>query len=122
MSILSFRATVALISRNFCSRLLSQRGFIRVVLASVGVALCSAGYAVSPPPDGGYPNQNTAEGDSALFNLTNRAGIPAVGDSALCSNTMAPNNTADGADALENNTSGASNTAVGVNALEANTT
>ena len=26
--------------------------------------------AVSPPPDGGYGGQNTAEGTNALFNLT----------------------------------------------------
>jgi len=27
--------------------------------------------AVSPPPDEGYPRNNTAEGDNALFNLVN---------------------------------------------------
>ena len=36
--------------------------------------------AVTPPPDGGYPNENTAEGDGALFNLTigrsNTAAMP----------------------------------------------
>ena len=26
--------------------------------------------AVSPPPDGGYPGQNTAEGEKALFSLS----------------------------------------------------
>ena len=26
--------------------------------------------AVVPPPDGGYPNGNTAEGEDALFSLT----------------------------------------------------
>ncbi len=25
---------------------------------------------VAPPPDGGYPNANTAEGEDALFSLT----------------------------------------------------
>ena len=29
--------------------------------------------AVDPPPDGGYPTQNTAEGDDALFSLTTGA-------------------------------------------------
>lgn len=28
--------------------------------------------AVSPPPDGGYPNQNTAEGQNALLSVTTR--------------------------------------------------
>ena len=34
------------------------------------IALAPSTRAVVPPPDGGYPNQNTAEGDSALFSLT----------------------------------------------------
>jgi hypothetical protein len=45
-------------------------------LAVVGISLaCFAGFApiafgVTPPPDGGYPNKNTAEGQDALFSLT----------------------------------------------------
>ena len=31
--------------------------------------------AVTPAPDGGYFNLNTAEGDNALFNLTNSEGV-----------------------------------------------
>ena len=44
-------------------------------LAVVGVSLaCFTGvapkaFAVDPPPDGGYPNKNTAEGQDALFSL-----------------------------------------------------
>ena len=34
------------------------------------VTFASAGLALDPPPDGGYPNQNTAEGEDALFRLT----------------------------------------------------
>jgi len=34
-------------------------------------ALCISAQAVNPPPDGGYPGGNTAEGASALLNLTN---------------------------------------------------
>src|SRR6476659_7620474 len=33
-------------------------------------ALSPQARAVSPPPDGGYPNNNTAEGQDALFSLT----------------------------------------------------
>ena len=33
-------------------------------------ALSPSAQAVDPPPDGGYPGNNTAEGDDALFSLT----------------------------------------------------
>ena len=33
-------------------------------------ALSPTARAVTPAPDGGYPNNNTAEGDNALFSLT----------------------------------------------------
>src|ERR1051325_11450746 len=39
--------------------------------------------AVSPPPDGGYPNGNTAEGQTALLNLTTGSYNTAVGFVAL---------------------------------------
>jgi hypothetical protein len=35
--------------------------------------------AVVPPPDGGYPNFTTAEGQNALFSLTTGAANTAVG-------------------------------------------
>ena len=74
MSISSFWATVAVISRNSGSPLLWQRSFIRMVPAIICLALCSAVHAVSPPPDGAYPNGKTAEGDSALANATTGGG------------------------------------------------
>ena len=36
-------------------------------------------FAVVPPPDGGYPNFTTAEGQNALFSLTTGAANTAVG-------------------------------------------
>jgi hypothetical protein len=39
--------------------------------------------AVSPPPDGGYPDDNTAEGTDALFKLTSGIGNTAIGFQAL---------------------------------------
>src|SRR4030095_12600348 len=33
-------------------------------------AISESARAVVPPPDGGYPGFNTAEGQNALFNLT----------------------------------------------------
>ena len=86
--------------------------------------------AVVPPPDGGYPNFNTAEGQSALFSLTTASANTAVGWSSLFSNTEGSFNTAAGAGALLFNTSdentafgdpGSLNMAVGHGALSGNT-
>jgi hypothetical protein len=96
-------------------------------------ALSPRAQAVSPPPDGGYPGGNTAEGQKALSSLTtggfnvadgyfslfaNTTGSfnTAVGAGALDLNT-ADNNTATGAAALLLNTTGTQNTAVGTDAL-----
>lgn len=100
---------------------------------------------VSPPPDGGYPGANTAEGQNALFSLT--TGVyntalgyfslrsdaqgqfnTAIGAGALFANVGDPNtgdgilNTATGAAALFSNTTGSLNTANGAFALFSNTT
>ena len=77
---------------------------IAIVVACCG--LCSSAPAVDPPPDGGYPNANTAEGTNALFNLTNGFGNTAIGSSALFSNTTGNSNTANGLSALFSNTTG----------------
>jgi hypothetical protein len=78
--------------------------------------------AVSPPPDGGYPGGNTAEGQNALLSLTSGTYNTAVGFSSLKSNTMGRLNTAIGVNALTSNTTGYFNTANGVNTLYSNTT
>src|SRR6476661_3983892 len=39
--------------------------------------------AVDPPPDGGYPNRNTAEGEDAFFNHVSGGDNVAVGYPAL---------------------------------------
>jgi hypothetical protein len=75
----------------------------------------------SPTPDGGYPNQNTAEGDDALFSLTTGKFNTAIGFDALFSNTNGLANTATGAFALQSNTFGTGNTATGTEALTFNT-
>jgi len=81
----------------------------------------SALQAITPPPDGGYPNGNTAEGEDALLKLTIGIDNTAIGFDALVSNTRGNDNTAVGFDALFSNTIGQKNTAVGVNALIFNT-
>jgi hypothetical protein len=76
--------------------------------------------AVDPPPDGDYPQGNTAEGHNALFSLTNGTRNTALGASALFSNKGGNNNTATGFLALNRNTAGNQNTATGVLALADN--
>ena len=78
--------------------------------------------AVVPPPDGGYPNFTTAEGQNALFSLTENAGYnTAVGWYSLFANIDGNHNTAVGAGALALNT-GDNNTATGTSALLLNDT
>jgi len=80
-------------------------------------------HAVNPPPDGGYPLGNTAEGEDALFSLTaNGAANTAIGSHALFFNTTGDDNTAVGFVALNFNTTGSKNTALGFHALFSNQT
>ena len=85
------------------------------------LALAPAARAVSPPPDGGYPNFTTAAGDNALQALTSGVGNTAIGTFSLFSVTNGSFNTALGAGALDLNTAD-SNTATGAAALLFNTT
>ena len=80
-------------------------------------ALSPRAQAVSPPPDGGYPGENTAEGTHALFSLTTGEFNTALGWLALQSNTGAWYNTAVGAGALFSNRGEGQNTATGAGAL-----
>jgi hypothetical protein len=48
-----------------------------ITLACFG--LLPASKAVSPPPDGGYPSNNTAEGTNALLNLAGGNNNTAIG-------------------------------------------
>ena len=78
--------------------------------------------SVSPSPDGGYPNGNTAEGNGALFSLTNGAWNTALGQQTLYNNTSGYYNTAVGIGALFKNVTAGANTATGVYALFSNST
>ena len=79
-----------------------RRDLLLFSLVLASFALATAARAVDPPPDGGYPNFNTAEGTDALFTLDV---------------TTAIGNTAVGSDAMSETRTGASNTAVGASAL-----
>jgi hypothetical protein len=95
---------------------------ILLALAVAWVALLPTAAAVNPPPDGGYPSANTAEGEDALFSLTTGFANTAIGLDALYSNTTGSYNTANGYEALYNNATGSYNTASGALALALNTT
>jgi len=122
-----------------------SKAFITVIATISCLALSPIARAVVPPPDGGYANFTTAEGQNALFSLTTGAANTAVGCFSLWGNATGEFNTATGAGALlfnngdptageasENtafgaaallfNTTGAANTAVGAAALLNNTT
>jgi Chaperone of endosialidase len=105
--------------------------------AFVCFALVLNTQAVNPPPDGGYPGGNTAEGTNALssrttgiyntaigiyslLSLTDGSFCTALGAGTLLSNTAAEN-TATGAAALFSNSTGDNNTASGAFALFSNT-
>src|SRR5262245_20746744 len=115
-------------------------------LAFTCFALSPIAQAVSPPPGGGYPGLNTAEGQSALLSLNTSTGNAntavgwfslrsdvngsfnrAIGAGTLLLNVGDPNtgngteNTAVGAAALQLNTIGGGNTALGSFALFNNT-
>jgi Chaperone of endosialidase len=93
---------------------------VLITFALACFALVQNAQAVSPPPDGGYPGGNTAEGTDALFSLTSGAWNTALGAQALKDNTTGGGNTAAGFQALLNNTTGNHNTAYGAQALFSN--
>jgi Chaperone of endosialidase len=96
-----------------------QRGLflIPLVLAVAGLAFAPTARALRPPPDGGYPNETTAEGDGVLFSLTTGEGNTALGSNALHANTTGSQNTATGCNALRFHITGDHNTATGRAAL-----
>lgn len=120
---------------------LLKRSFLIPLLAC---SLLVSAKAVSPPPDGGYPGGNTAEGQNALLSLTTGTYNTAVGffslntvvrgnfNTALGAGTLLANdgdratgegsqNTATGAGVLLSNSIGAGNTGNGAFALFNNT-
>ena len=107
---------------------MKSRKLILILIGIVCIGLLSKAQAVSPPPDGGYPGGNMAEGTNALLSLTAGTYNTAVGFLSLESNTEGQFNTALGAGALLANVgdpssgAGVENTATGAGALLSNTT
>jgi hypothetical protein len=92
-----------------------------VAFTLICFAALSTAQAVTPPPDGGYTGWNTAEGQDALFNLTNGSFNTAIGGHALYENSTGSGNTAVGAFSLAANSDGSENVAIGQGALRFNT-
>src|SRR6059058_2094854 len=92
------------------------RSFL-ITLALLCFALLPEAQAVlNPPPDGGYPEGNTAEGQAALFSLTTGVANTAIGWLSLNTLDSGKFNTAIGAGTLIGNTAN-QNTATGAGAL-----
>ena len=96
---------------------------LSTVRASLVIAVALARFvvqpdasAVMPPPDGGYPGFNTAEGENALLSLTSGTYNTAIGFLSLQDVTTGARNTAVGAATLVLN-NGVNNRAIGAGAL-----
>ena len=95
---------------------------VLITLALISFVLLPNAQAVVPPPDGGYPGGNTAEGDNALLNVNTAIGInnTAMGANALRDTTTGSYNVGIGSGALASNTAGYQNMAIGTEALTNN--
>jgi hypothetical protein len=111
-------STATLPVPNLIRRLPLRRSFVLIALALGSFALPRTVQGA----DGGLPNNNTAEGDFALSNVTSGFDNTALGYFALHFNTTGNDNTATGLSALDFNTTGSANTANGAAALLFNTT
>ena len=100
---------------------MKNRILVAILPVLAGFALLPGAQALSPAPDGCYPNFTTAEGCNALNFLTTGAGNSGLGWYALFSDSIGSFNTGVGAGALVLNNAD-SNTAVGAVALLLNTT
>ena len=99
-----------------------KTNILSLILISLltGLAWRSApnAFGVVPPPDGGYPGANTAEGTGALLSLgPNGFNNTAIGFMSLRNNTQGDANTAVGSGALFSNRGEGQNTATGAGAL-----
>src|ERR1043166_3705992 len=95
---------IAITSHQALITILAPRfALVLIPLALACFPATPVAKAVSPPPDGGYPGGNTAEGQSALFSLSTGGYNTAVGFFSLRDDTTGAFNTAVGAGALFSN-------------------
>src|SRR5947208_10773303 len=106
----------ARISTSRIHRPLRKSGLLFVWSLAVCFAFSQTAQAVTPPPDGGYPGGNTAEGQSALLGLSTGTYNTGVGYLSLLSNGEGQFNTGVGAGTLLANIAD-NNTATGAGAL-----
>jgi hypothetical protein len=91
--------------------------FLLISLLLICFGFSPTAKALTPEPDGDYPNFNTAEGSNALNNVTTGSRNTALGVATLFENHRGDDNTAAGAFALNRNDNGSRNTATGAHAL-----
>src|SRR5438094_735913 len=116
--------TTTSLARDSISRSPLRYGLFLIPLVLAAFALSPTAQAqLSPPPDGGYEGNNTAEGTDALFGLTIGTDNTAIGFNALYSNTTGNKNIALGNFAGSNLTTGDNNIDIGNQGVptEANT-
>jgi hypothetical protein len=99
-----------------CNHRFDHRALLFAALALAGFASLPMSQAVVPPPDGGYPGGNTAEGQDTLLSLTTGTYNTAIGIYSLLSLTDGSFCTGIGAGSLLVNTAD-ENTATGAGAL-----
>jgi len=106
------------VSRSFRRRAFLLSGCV------VAVAFSPLARAVDPPPVGGYPGENTALGEDALFSYDTsiQGENTACGHDSLYNLSTGIYNTAFGDDTLHDSTGGNNNTAVGWHAMTGNAT
>jgi hypothetical protein len=98
--------TKTFLVENSINRSPLRYGLLFITLALTCFALSPGAQAVDPQPDGGYPGDNTAEGDHALFSLVTGIHNTAIASKALYSDTDGNFNTATGVNTLHNNAGG----------------
>ncbi len=111
--------TLALCGRDPARSLPLRRGFLLIPLILLCFAFAPQIRAISPPPDGCYPNFNTAEGCNALLLNSAGAGNTGIGWYSIALGDGSYNTGCGGGSLALNN--GDSNTAVGAAALLLNT-
>ena len=101
-----------------------RRGLVLIALAFALSVLSPMSRAVDPPPGGGYPGENTALGEDALFSYDTsiQGENTACGHDSLYNLSAGIYNTAFGDDTLHDSTGGNNNTAVGWHAMTGNAT